>query len=332
MDIKGVSLKDYSSLRIGGEGKLVEAKTPEEVGEAIAYAKSEGLSLHIVGEGTNSYFGEDLSQFLFLKLPKGGIEYREEGNDVFVKAGANVNWDDLVQTCVERGLWGIENLSYIPGTVGAAPVQNIGAYGVELAETFVSLDAIDTVTMNMVTLAREECQFGYRDSLFKYKIKKYIIVCITLKLSKTPQPVLTYKPLDELQNTNPTLIDIRKAVIAIRTKKLPNYNEYPNAGSFFKNPVVDLETSEMLKGVYPDIPLIQTFEGWKVPAAWLIENVAEMKGMRIGDIGTWPKQPLVVVNYGNATADDVDRFASEIRKRIGEKTGIVLEQEANRVG
>lgn len=330
MDIKSISLKEYSSLRIGGEGKLIEARTSEEVMEAIAYTKKEDLTLHIVGDGTNSYFGEDLSKFLFLKLPPGGIEYREEGDAVFVTAGANVVWDDLVEECVEKGLWGIENLSYIPGSVGAAPVQNIGAYGVELAEVFLSLDAIDTQKMERVTFTREECQFGYRDSVFKYQRGRYIIVCITLKLYTTPKPVLFYKPLDTLEN--PSLPQVRQAVIDTRTKKLPNYHEHPNAGSFFKNPIVDLETSETLKEKYPDMPLIQIPQGYKISAAWLIEHIAEMKGVKRGDVGTWPDHALVIVNYGNAVADDVDAFAVELRKRVGEKTGIVLEQEVNRVG
>ncbi len=332
MDIKLASLKDYSSLRIGGEGKLVEATTPAEFKEAIMHAKTEGLRVHILGEGTNSYFGEDLTDFLFIKLPKGGMEFREEGDDVYVKVGANVMWDDLVQVCVTRGLWGIENLSSIPGTVGAAPVQNIGAYGVELAEVFVSLDALDLITMEMVTLTREACQFGYRDSLFKYQKGRYVIVCITLKLSTLPTPVLTYKPLDALQATKPSLVQIREAVIAVRTKKLPNYHEHPNAGSFFKNPIVDLETSEMLKEKFPEMSFIQTLQGFKIPAAWLVEHIAQMKGVKQGNVGTWPHQPLVIVNYGNTTADELDAFAGEIRRKIGERTGIVLEQEVNRIG
>jgi UDP-N-acetylmuramate dehydrogenase len=149
MDIKTIFLKEHSSLRVGGEGKCIDIQKIEELKEAVQRAKSEGQSVHVLGGCTNSYFGEDLSQFLFIKLPPGGIEYTEEGDDVFVKAGANVAWDDLVQACVEKGLWGIENLSYIPGTVGAAPVQNIGAYGVELSETFVSLQALDMETMEL---------------------------------------------------------------------------------------------------------------------------------------------------------------------------------------
>lgn len=327
-----ISLAGVSSLHIGGEGECKEIGSIEELREAVVHAKEKGLRLYVLGKGTNSYFGKDLSHFLFLKLWQGGIDYQEEGEDVYVQAGATVVWDDLVQECVEKGLWGIENLSYIPGTVGAAPVQNIGAYGMELAEHFVSLDALDTDTLELITLTKEACRFGYRDSVFKHNIGRYIILSITLKLSKTPQPVLLYKPLDELKGSNPSLHDIRKAVIAVRMKKLPSYYEHPNAGSFFKNPVIDIGTGEHLKTLYPDIPLIRVEDGFKVPAAWLIEHVAHMKGERIGDVGSWMHQPLVIVNYGNSTADDIDAFAKEIVQRVNEKTGIILEQEVNRIG
>jgi UDP-N-acetylmuramate dehydrogenase len=330
---KTVFLKEYSSLRVGGEGKLIEVATLEELKEAAIRAKDEGLSLHTIGEGTNSYFGDNLSGFLFLKLPQGGIEYEEQGDQVLVKAGANVIWDDLVQECISRGLWGIENLSYIPGTVGAAPVQNIGAYGAELSEVFVSLDALDLATMDKVTLDREACQFGYRDSIFKYDKGRYVIVCITLELSKIANPRLLYKPLDALRDKEGvTLDEVRSLVIATRNAKLPNYHEHPNCGSFFKNPIVDQEAAEFLKGIYPDVPVIQVPQGFKIPAGWLIEHVANMKGIRRGDLGTWPVQSLVIVNYGNATADDIDALAREIQEKVNEKTGIVLEQEVNRVG
>lgn len=333
MDIKTVSFKDYSSLRIGGEGKLVEVKTIRELKEALVYAKVEGLDVHVIGGGTNSYFGEDLSRFLFIHPMFTGIHYEEKGNEVLVTAHADVVWDDLVQKCVEKELWGIENLSYIPGSVGGAPVQNIGAYGVELKEVFVSLEALNMETLETETFDCEHCRFGYRDSVFKYEKGKYVILSIKLKLSRTAIPVLYYKPLDALkEKSDLTIQDVRDCVIATRTVKLPNYHEYPNCGSFFKNPVVDQESVEFLKGLYPYIPAIQVLDGYKIPAGWLTEHVADMKGVRRGDVGTWPKQSLVIVNYGEATANDIDAFAKEIRDKVNEKTGIVLEQEVNRIG
>lgn len=343
MEIKTSSLKDYSSLRTGGTGKLVEVGTIEELKEAVVYAKAEGLRVHILGEGTNSYFGNDLSDYLFIKLEFKGIELKLSAIGCELSAGAGENWDDVVKQSVDRSLWGIENLSLIPGTVGAAPVQNIGAYGVELAEVLVSLQAFDMETLETVELAREACAFGYRDSIFKYPTppkgfagrseKRYIILSVTLKLYKEPHPVLLYKPLDTLQGRDDiTPKMVRELVIQTRKAKLPDWRVNPNAGSFFKNPIVDLEVSEYLKSLYPDMPAIQTADGYKIPTAWLVEHVAGMKGYKTGDVGTWPAQPLVIVNYGEAVADDIDGLAKEIRTSIHDKTGIILEQEVNRVG
>lgn len=332
MEIRTVSLKDYSSLRIGGIGEMVEVRDKEELKEALIYAKREGLRIHILGQGTNSYFGEDLSKFLFIKLQFKGIEYREENECIFMKVQASEVWDDVVKESVEKGLWGIENLSFIPGTAGAAPVQNIGAYGVELADVFVSLSALDTDSFEFMELARGECEFGYRDSIFKRNLGKYIILSLTLKLYKRPRPVLTYKPLDLLTSSQITSADIRDVVIHTRTAKLPDWVINPNAGSFFKNPIIDAEVAEKVGKLFPSMPQIKVEEGYKIPSAWLIEYVAQMKGARKGNIGTWPDQPLVLVNYGNANAEDVDAFAQEIKKIVKQKTGVELEQEVNRVG
>ncbi|MEN9337887.1 MAG: UDP-N-acetylmuramate dehydrogenase [Candidatus Parcubacteria bacterium] len=330
MELQKVSLKDYSSLRVGGEGELVRVTTVEELREAITHARSHGKRVHVLGGGTNSYFGEDLSAFLFIKLALLGKTLGDNGE---LELGASEVWDDVVMWAVEQGLWGIENLSYIPGTVGAAPVQNIGAYGVELKDVFVSLSALDISTLELVSFDREACRFGYRDSVFKYKDGMYIITEVKLALSKSPRPVLLYKPLDTLTEAHDlTPQTVRDLVISTRQAKLPDWYDHPNAGSFFKNPIVDEETSEYLATQYEAMPLIEVEEGYKIPAGWLIEHVAHMKGVRTGDLGTWPAQALVIVNYGEATADDVDAFAEDIRSVVREKTGILLEQEVNRVG
>ncbi|MBP9782783.1 MAG: UDP-N-acetylmuramate dehydrogenase [Candidatus Pacebacteria bacterium] len=329
MEIKTVSLKDYSSLRIGGEGKLVVVRNEEELHEAVMHAEAAGLRVHLIGQGTNSYFGDDLSEFLFVQLDMKGIFFDGET----VTAYASVVWDDLVIACVSRGLWGIENLSYIPGTVGAAPVQNIGAYGTDLSRTFVSLRAYDTELSIFVELNKDDCMFGYRDSLFKKQPHRYVIISVCLKLSHEPRPVLVYKPLDALVGTeNITLDVIRELVVQTRTQKLPDWKVHPNAGSFFKNTTVGKDTAHALQEKYPTLPLIEVVDGYKVPSAWLIEHVAGMKGVRVGDIGTWPLQPLVLVNYGDVTADDVDAFAKSIKEKIYEKTSLAIEQEVNRVG
>jgi UDP-N-acetylmuramate dehydrogenase len=335
MEIKTVSMKEYSSLRVGGEGKVVEAATVSELKEALLHAKSEGFRVHILGQGTNSYFGNNLSEFLFIKLNIKGITLEQESQTAGyrLQAFASEIWDDVVLFAVEKGLRGIENLSYIPGTFGAAPVQNIGAYGVELADTFVSCEVFDTHNTSVKTLSKNECHFAYRDSIFKHEIGRYIILSATLLLSENKAFTLTYKPLDELSsNQGLSVKDVREKVIEVRRVKLPEWKEHPNCGSFFKNPVVSKEQGEALRTAFDGVPLIEVENGYKVPAAWLIDNVAKMKGLKIGNLRTWDKQPLVLVNDGEASADDVDAFSKTITKAIFDKTGIQMEQEVNRVG
>ncbi|MFA6609010.1 MAG: hypothetical protein WCT07_03850, partial [Candidatus Paceibacterota bacterium] len=191
----------------------------------------------------------------------------------------------------------------------------------------------DTKQNVFVELLNNECKFGYRDSLFKKEKYRYIITSITVKLYNKARPVLTYKPLDVLSNKeNLKPDDIRKLVIQTRAEKLPDYKLYPNAGSFFKNPIVDKEKFRVIKSKYPEVPIIEVDNKFKIPAAWLIEYVADMKGVRVGDIGTWPNQPLVIVNYGKETTlDDLNLFTNEIKKRVYENIGINLEQEINAI-
>lgn len=321
---------------------MVVVNTEAGLKDAVMVAKAKGQRMHILGGGTNMYFADHLNNFLIIKNEIKGIKietqtsvtptdmHTDNSNSVLVTASAGEVWDDVVHFAAEKNLWGIENLSYIPGTVGAAPVQNIGAYGSSLSDVFVSLSALDTDTLNLVEIAGEACDFGYRDSIFKHQKGKYIIISVSMKLSKTAKPVLNYKPLDSLQDReNLTIQDVRDVVIATRKAKLPNYHEYPNTGSFFKNPVITDAQADTLKVQYPDIKLIKQREGYKVPAAWLIEHVAAYKGVRIGDVGTWPNQPLVIVNYGQATAEQVLDFSDGIVEKVKEKTGIMLEQEVH---
>lgn len=349
MEIKKVSMKEYSALRVGGEGDLVVVKSEEELKEAVAHAAASGRRIHILGSGTNTYFAEDLSKYLFLKLEILGKEYgasskEQEGenvtttnnekritnNEVFLTAFAGETFDDIVEFSVEQGLWGIENLSRIPGSVGAAPVQNIGAYGAELKDTLISVRVFDIEENSFKDLLNEECDFAYRDSIFKHHPGKYIIISITLNLTKEFKPVLEYKPLDSLQGkADLTPKDVRDLVITTRRTKLPDWKKFPNTGSFFKNIIITKEEWGALKVTYPDMPVHEVRGGYKVPTAWLIEHVAEAKGLKVGDVGTWPNQPLVIVNYGNATAEEINDFASNIQKKVEEKTGIKLEREVN---
>ncbi len=333
MEIHRTSMKAYSSLKVGGEGDVIFAQSTSQLIDACAHAFTIGRTPYILGEGTNTYFGENLDAYLFIKNEIKGISLEKKEGFVFVTVCAGERWDDVVSFAVSKNLWGIENLSLIPGTVGSAPIQNIGAYGTELKDVLVSLSAYDTKHRNTVEISNEACEFGYRDSLFKHEKNRYSILDVTLKLSKDPMPVLSYKPLDALVGKeNLSLGEIRDLVVATRKAKLPDYKEYPNTGSFFKNPVVTKEKGESLRIEYPVIPLIDYEDGYKIPAAWLIENIAEMKGVRYGDVGTWPSQPLVLVNYGNATCLDIENFTSEIIEKIKAKTGVTIEKEVNFVG
>ena len=328
MEIRNVSLKNYSSLRVGGNGDMVIVTTAIELVEAVMYAKAHSKRIHILGEGTNTFFGDDLKDVLVVKLYVKGMSFEDKDECCYVTASSGESWDDIVLFACDKKLWGIENLSAIPGTVGAAPVQNIGAYGVELKDVLVSLSALDRDTLNVVEIDASACNFGYRNSLFKQEYGKYIIISVTLKLSRMASPVLTYKPLDTFVGKGDiTPHDVRGLVVTTRKAKLPDYREYPNAGSFFKNPVVTKAQGKALRGIYPELPLIEVSEGYKIPAAWLIEHVAHMKGARTGNIGTWPNQPLVIVNYGEADATEVIIFSQKIITSVKDTTGIVLERE-----
>jgi UDP-N-acetylmuramate dehydrogenase len=333
MEILKRDLKDLSSIRIGGQGDVVVIAQEGDLKEVCTHAKDNNLKLHILGEGTNTVFKDDISNLLIVKIEIKGLNQKEFDTHVELTVGAGENWDATVLYAVNKNWWGIENLSNIPGTVGAGPVQNIGAYGMELKDSFISLRAFDTKLDEFVTLKHEDCKFKYRDSIFKHEVGRYIITSITIKLSKVPRPVLTYKPLDTLVSKKDlTIQNVRDVVIQTRAQKLPDYRIYPNVGSFFKNPIVNRTLSEDLCKRYLNIPLHKTELGYKISCAWLIEHIAEMKGLRTGDIGTWPAQPLVIVNYGNATFKEVEEFSSIIIQKIKDDTGITLEREVNFVG
>lgn len=326
MELKKVLLRDFTSLRIGGESTMVVVKSEKALEEAISRAKANKVRIHILGEGTNTYFGEKIKNTLILKNEIRGMMLQ----NTILTSYAGETWDDVVKYAIKNNLWGIENLSYIPGSAGAAPIQNIGAYGTELKDTLISVRVYDTKKEKFLVLKNNECHLGYRDSLFKRSPGRYIVISITIKLSKKKKPILRYKPLDSLlENKNVTLREIRNLVIKTRKKKLQDYTQYPNTGSFFKNVIVSSKKASDLKKKFPSILCIKQEGGYKIPTAWLIEHVAKMKGARDGSVGTWPIQPLVLVNYGKATSKELNTFAEKIVKKIKKETGIKLEREVN---
>jgi len=292
------------------------------------------MPILILGGGSNMLFTKNYEGIVLKSSFKGISLEKENETHVWVKAAGGENWHNLVMYCVKMNYGGIENLSLIPGTVGAAPMQNIGAYGVEIKETFDGLEAIDMATGKLQTFNNEQCQFGYRESIFKHKAKgKYFITSVTFKLNKNPKVNTSYGDikalLTEWHIDNPTIVDVSNAIIKIRQSKLPNPALLGNAGSFFKNPVIDSSHFEILKKEYQDIKSFPSAKGKvKIPAAWLIEK-AGWKGKRIGNIGVHEKQALVLVNYGEGTGKEVIDLAYKIIDSVIEKFGIELNTEVN---
>ncbi len=290
----------------------------------------------VIGEGSNMLFTGNYDGIL-LKPGFRGIRLLSEDDDhVRVQVGASENWDNWVQNALRRGWFGLENLSLIPGSVGASPVQNIGAYGVELKDRFAWLEAWDFVDKKKVILEKEKCRFGYRSSIFKSGLQgRYMITHVVFNLLKFADLQLEYGPVREAFASagGSTPDDLRAVIISIRSRKLPDPSAFGNAGSFFKNPSVPMKTFHDLRQKHPDIPghPAEDEHQIKIPAAWLIEK-SGWKGKRQGHVGTWPAQPLVIVNYGGATGQEILDFSEKIRRDVRIKFGITLEREVNVIG
>jgi UDP-N-acetylmuramate dehydrogenase len=289
----------------------------------------------VMGGGSNLLFVGDFDGTIIIPRIEGIEVVADNGKDVLLRVGAGVVWDNLVEYCVENGYGGLENLSLIPGSVGAAPVQNIGAYGVEAGNRISSVEGVMIDDGRSFKLSSADCRFGYRDSIFKNELKgKCIITNVEFKLEKSAVPSLSYGHLrsevEKLGDIN--LSNIRKAVIAIRESKLPDPAVTGNAGSFFKNPEVDQEVAASLKSQYESLTIYPLDNGRvKLPAGWLIEH-AGWKGYRRGDAGVHQRQALVLVNYGNATGNEIMALACDICDSVKQKFGISLEMEVNVAG
>lgn len=328
------SLIDFNTFHIDVKAeKFVAIETTEELKEFFDEFDVNKNRLLLLGGGSNILFTKDFDgTILHLSFQNHSI-VQEDSNFVLIEADAGMNWDDLVKYSVEKNLGGIENLAMIPGTVGAAPIQNIGAYGQELKDTLFQVEYFDLSEKNFKILDNAQCKFGYRDSIFKNELKnKFIITKVTLRLKKNSEPIVNYGNVEnELKKsgiTNPTIADVSNIIRKIRTEKLPDPAKIGNAGSFFKNPFVDDGTFQKIKNEFPDVPSFRQEGKVKIPAAWLIEK-SGLKGFRKGDVGTYPNQPLVIVNYGNATGKEIYDFAMYIKQTVLEKFNIELEPEVN---
>lgn len=291
---------------------------------------------HIVlGDGSNTLFTDDYSGLVAIDKIQGiNIKFEDE-DSVTLTIGGGTNWNQLVNYCVDKNLCGIENLSLIPGTVGAAPIQNIGAYGVELSDVFLELTAISSKDGTPSIFSKADCQFAYRHSIFKKELKNKFIICdLTIKLSKKINLNIDYdriKPtLEQMNIRTPTVKDVRNAVIIIRNSKLPNPDKIPNAGSFFKNPIIDKNNFEKLIQMFPDTPHYKTEDSkYKIPAAWLIEQCG-WKGKMLDDyVGVYENHALVLINPGRVSGNHVLELANRIHHDVFQKYNISLEPEIN---
>ena len=327
-------LENYNTFGIYVKAKFfVEINSRDDINELLRSKKFINEHKFILGGGSNLLFTKDFDG-LICKISIPGISVIEEDDqNVLIEAGAGVLWDDLVSYAIENIYGGIENLILIPGTVGAAPIQNIGAYGQELAETFHSVNGVLLESGETKTFTKDECKFDYRDSIFKNELKnKIIITSVRLRLNKKPKAQLSYQEVkNEFENQNvinPTIKDVSRIITKLRRARLPDPKELKNAGSFFKNPVIPLEKYKSISDTYPDLKCYPVDDdNVKIPAASLIEKCG-LKGKRKGNVGTHKSQPLVIVNYGAAGKEVLD-FATMIRESVDEMFNISLEFEVN---
>ena len=354
---ENIPLRDFTTFRAGGPASFFcEVGSEAELAEAISFARGTsrtgknvgggktGVPIFILGGGSNILVSDEGFDGLVILMNIKGVDFGEivtaGAGEVVATVGAGENWDEFVGECVRRGFVGMENLSGIPGTVGGAPVQNIGAYGAEISQFIQSVRVFDTSENSWRDFSAAECDFEYRDSIFKGAKHKdgtaqYVIVSVAFVLkkfvSKTATPLnLNYKDLIDCGASTPA--DVRAAVLAIRAKKLPDVRTVGTAGSFFKNPIISAERFNSLKKKYLDMPGFVAGEGvMKVPLAWILDHICEYKGVTKGYVGTYKNQALVIVNNGAATATNIKQFADEITSIVKEKTDIDIEPEVQYV-
>ena len=328
------SLKNYNTFGIEAKAKqFIAVHNLDELQSVLKNHSSE--KKFILGGGSNMLLTQDIDALVIHIDLKGKKIIKENDDFVWVESQAGEVWHEFVLWTIDRNFGGLENMSLIPGNVGTTPVQNIGAYGAEIKDTFVSCDAMNIATQELKTFTKDECKFGYRESIFKQEVKnQYIITSVVFKLKKHSHNInIGYgdiqSELAKNEITNPTIKDVSNAVIAIRNTKLPNPKELGNSGSFFKNPVISRELFEKVQAKFPEVKHFEVSPTEvKVPAGWLIEN-AGLKGYRKDDAGVHKNQALVLVNYGNATGQDILNLSKYVQKTVFDKYGIAIEAEVN---
>ena len=332
-------LRPYNTFGIDARADFFASfHTKEELEEAISeYGQLSPAGrqndILILGGGSNILFTRDYPGIVLKNEIRGITVVREDDQHIYLKVGAGENWHGFVRYCIDRGLAGVENLSLIPGNAGASPMQNIGAYGVEIKDVFHELEAFHIKEKTVVRFSAEDCRFGYRESVFKHKYKGvFVILHVVYRLNKTPVFNTSYGAIEEelerMKVTELSLAAVSQAVINIRRSKLPDPEQIGNAGSFFKNPTVSAEKYAVLSTRFPGIPGFPSGEGVKLAAGWMIEQCG-WKGYRSGDAGCHNRQALVLVNYGNASGKEINQLSEQIVESVQEKFEVMLEKEVN---
>ena len=328
------SLKSYNTFGLDAKAKFFESLHSVNQLNELSSLPSFHTNRLILGGGSNILLTKDFDGLVLHNHLKGIEVLKEDGSDVYLKVASGEVWHDLVLHTIAENIAGLENLSLIPGRVGASPMQNIGAYGIELKDVFESLEAWNIKKQQVETFDRESCQFGYRESVFKNIYKdQYIILSVTLKLSRKANLNISYGAIEdtlkEMGVSSPTIKDVSDAVIAIRSSKLPNPAEIGNAGSFFKNPIVDNEFAQKMLSKHPNMPSYKVGDDQtKIPAGWLIEQ-AGWKGKSFGNYGVHKNQALVLVNYGGAKGDEIKQLAFDIQEDVKQQFDIDISPEVN---
>ena len=326
------NLKEYNTFGISVKAEMFAVfSSIEELKQILSHRN--GKNLLVLGGGSNLLLTKDFDGLVIKNEIKRFEVIEETASEVIVESGAGENWHEFVLNCIDKGFGGIENLSLIPGSVGASPMQNIGAYGVEIKDVFESLSAYHIASGEIHYFDKTKCEFGYRESIFKNKVKgEYIILTVTFRLTKNPTINSSYGAINEQLKVMgiqvPTIKELSAAVIAIRQSKLPDPKIIGNAGSFFKNPTVEIALLEQIQKNYPDIPNYPALNGRKLAAGWLIEK-AGWKGRTFDNYGVHKLQALVLVNYGNCTGQEIFDLSSQIIQDVFEKFGVLLEREVN---
>lgn len=336
-DVKSqVPLAPLTTFHIGGPARLfAEIHAEEDLKVALALARERGLPLYVLGAGSNVLVPDAGVEGVVARMLIGGVAHEEAGEDELLVAGAGVLWDDVVDAASAREMYGMENLAGIPGTLGGAVVQNIGAYGAELKEVFEYADAIDSTTGESRRIRLDDAAFAYRTSLFKER-RELVITRVALRLKKQALPNIAYADLARAQELGISLAtprEIARAVRDIRALKFPSGVEEGTAGSFFKNPVISSAQAEALQKRFPGVPLFPQGDGRaKVALAWLLDHALSLKGYTEGAVRCYEKQPLVIVAQRDATAHDVHAFADRIARRVLAELGIAIEREVDSFG